>query len=265
MSISYPNPRKYKVQQSQIRYRYNHSQKIQRKALNYLFAWKTIQSFHTVKCDILIDTLQYFQNIIIKWDQQSKTMNGWTSCFLMIKSMRKILNALKKKFGYYSKDIKFSNIEKLYQITEIKNPKIIPINNLLFGLMIAAAQHPSPLDFTELQSIIEVIAQKQLLYLIANYSSRNNRPYRLPWETIDDPIIEYRKKYLKKRAKIVEYRKKLQPDYKQSKIHHYFKRKPPVYHDDAEILEILQFLDNGDDSDGNDIIKEPPRKKQRTS
>ena len=256
MSLKYPVPKKYKVKQSQIRYKYKQSKKIKQKALRHSFAWKQIRSFHTVKSDLLIDIFDYFINIIRKWDEKAKELNGWTNCYLLIKILRNILNGLKMKFSYYSKEIKFSNIEGLYQIIDSENKKIIPINNLLFGIMVAAAEHSSAINFFDLQCIVEVMAQNQLLYLIANYSSRGRRRYQLPWETIDDPVVEYRKIYSRKRCKTIENRNKLKPDYKQPKIFHFFQPKVSFHgaenDNDVEILELLEYLDN-----------EPPRKKQR--
>ena len=244
MSLLYPVPNNYKIQQSQIRYYHNVSEKIKQRILKYLFAYKELSRFHIIKSDLLIDSFKYFVTILKKWDAKSKEINGWSSCYLTIKIINNILNGLKKKFGYFSKDIRFSNVETLYQLSSTGNQKIIPLNNLIFGLLIAIEDHPLNVDFCKLLQIIECLAQRQLLYSIANYKSRGKRTYQLPWERIDDPIIEYRKKYIKQREKIVEIRKKLNPDHKQSKIDSFFKKKHILNDEDDKILELLDYLDN---------------------
>ena len=248
MSIRYPIPQNYKLLQSQIRYEYNKSSSIKQKAQKYLKSFKQLDTLHKIKSDVIIDILDYFKNIIKQWDVKSKEINGWTSCYLIIKITNDILNGFKKKYGYLSKYIEFSNIEKIYQIINVKNMKIIPVNNLIFGLLIAAEVHDET-NFHELQQIVEVMAQSQVLYLIANYRSRGNRTYQLPWERIDDPIIVYRKKYINKRNNIIKIRKRLNPDQKQYKIQDFFKQQTVstetcVLSDgDDEILQILEDLD----------------------
>ena len=244
-TLKYPISKKYKVQQSQRRYNYRKAENIKREALGYLFAYKQLSCWHTIQSDVLIDALDYLINILTKWDDKSKQLNGWQSCFLMIKTLRNIQTRLKIKFSYFSKPIKFANIEAIYQTIDCVNAKIIPINNFIFGLLIAVERHPKRVDFVKLRSIIEIMAQNQMLYLIANYPSRNKRIYRLPWERIDDPVIEYRQKFMKKREKTIKERQILQQDKKQSKIYHFFK-KTIIDHDsdDEEILNLLEYLDN---------------------
>ena len=244
MSLLYPTPNNYKIQQSQIRYYHNVSNRTKQKVLKYLFAYKQLSRCHTIKSCLLIDCFKYFVAILKKWDLKSKEINGWSSCYLTVKIINGILNGLQKKFGYFSKDIRFSNVETLYQLSFSDNQKITPLNNLIFGLLIAIEDHPSNIDFSELLQIIECLAQRQLLYSIANYKSRGKRTYQLPWERIDDPVIEYRKKYIKQREKIIELRKKLNPDRKQSKIDSFFKRKVILNDEDDKILELLDYLDN---------------------
>lgn len=246
MSIRYPVPQNYKLSQSQIRYGYRKSSNIKQKALKYLNSFKTLDRFHKIKSDFTIDVLEYFKNVVEKWDVKSKEINGWTSCYLIIKITKNILNGLKKKYGYSSKYIEFSNIEKIYQITNVENMKIIPINNLIFGLLIAT-EECNESNFHEIQQIVEVMAQSQVMYLIANYRSRGQRTYQLPWERIDDPVIVYRKKYINKRNNIIRIRKMLNPDQKQCKIHSFFKQQNDISvlsDGDEEILEILEDLDN---------------------
>jgi len=253
MFIKYPTPQNYRVPQSQIRCRYNKALIIKQKAQNYLNSFKRLDRFHKIKSDVTIDILDYFKNIIKKWDDKSKQINGWTSCYLIITIITAILNGLKRKYGYSSKYIEFSNIDKIYQITNVNNMKIIPINNLLFGLLIATEEH-CEVNFVELQQIVEIMAQSQVLYQIANYPSRGNRTYQLPWERIDDPVILYRKKFTKKRNNIIKTRKKLQPDPTQLKIQHFFKKQTLFQYDqdetsilsdgDDEILQIMEELDN---------------------
>ena len=246
MSIKYPVPQNYKIQQSQIRYKYNKSFIIKQKAQKYLKSFKKLDSSHKIRSDVTIDILDYVKNVMKAWDVKSKEINGWTSCFLTINIINDILNGFKKKYGYLSKYIEFSNIEKIYQITNVNNMKIIPINNLIFGLLIASEECDES-NFHEIQDILEVMAQSQVLYLIANYPSRGNRTYQLPWERIDDPVIEYRKKYIKKRNNIIKTRKMLNPDQKQYKIEHFFRKQNEtcVLSDgDEEIIQILEDLDN---------------------
>ena len=158
-----------------------------------------------------------------------------------------------------SKIIQFAYIENIYQIANVLNQKIIPLNNLILGLFIAIEEHSNYNDFYNLQQILEVLAQGQVLYHIAHYKSRNNRRYQLPWETIGDPVIEYRKKYRIKREKSIKIRKELEPKKKQTKIHHFFIRKSildsedtVLNSDDDEILDILDELD--DETSQDDII-----------
>ena len=248
MSVRYPNPKQYKHQQSQIRYNFKISNTIKQKALKYVFAFKQLNKYHYVKSDLLIDSLEYFVNIIKKWDDKSKQINGWTSCFLTIQIIREILNSLKKKFHYFSRDFRFSNIEALYQLTGCTNKKIIPLNNLLFGLLVAIEEHPSSIQFSNLQIIIEFMAKRQLLYLIPNYRSRGTRTYELPWERIDDPIVDYRKKYLKRRINNIKTRKLLQPNRNQLKINQFF-NSASLNKEDDETLELLCSLDNKDEQE----------------
>lgn len=255
MSIRYPVAQNYKLLQSQIRYQYNKPKNIIQKAQKYLKSFKQLDTHHKIKSDVTIDILDYFKNIIKQWDVRSKEINGWTSCFLIIKITSDILNGLKKKYGYLSKYIEFCNIEKIYQITNVNNMKIIPINNLIFGLLIAAEECDET-NFSELQEIIEVMAQSQVLYFIANYRSRKNRTYQLPWERIDDPVIVYRKKYINKRNNIIKIRKRLNPDKSQYKIQDFFKQQTiqtfshenhnetcALSDGDEEMLQILDDLD----------------------
>lgn len=248
MSLKYPIAKKYKVQQSQIRYNYNSNETIKRKALKYLFAYKQRYSFHKVKSHDLIDILEYFINIIKKWDEHSKKLNGWTSCYLTIKILRIILNGLKLKFGLYQKEIKFSNVEAIYQIIDRENPKIIPINNLLYGLLIATEEYSRDMNFYNLLSIAEVMAKNQMIYLIANYKSRKRRSYKLPWETINDPIIQYRKLFKKKREKLMKFRQNMKPDTRQTKISNFFKINDS---EDKEILDLLDYLDTDKENQVN--------------
>lgn len=247
MSLKYPVPENYKVEQSKIRYQYFQSQKIQNKVHKYLNAHKNLNFLYILKSDAAIDGLDYFINVIEKWDEKSQEINGWTNCFLMIGTLRSILTGLKRKYGYLSKSIKFANVERIYQVSNAENKKVIPMNNLIFAIFIAIQEHQRHTDFVELQQILECIAQVQFLYLIPNYKSRGNRTYQLPWERIDDPIIEYRKKGFRKRENKIKTRKKVNPDPKQSKIKHFFVRvKSPSILDseDDEILEIMDYLDN---------------------
>ena len=251
MSIKYPIPINYSVQQSQIRYTYKKPHSIKHKTLQYLKLYKHLNQVHKIKSDLTIDIFDYFKNIIKKWDEKSKEINGWTSCYLTIKIVSGILNGLKRKYGYTTKYIVFSNIEKIYQITNTQNMKIFPINNLIFGLLIAIKDHQEVLHFYELQQIVEVMAQRQVLYHIANYKSRGKRTYQLPWERIDDPIMNYRKKFAKKRNNTIKIRKNLNLDSKQNKIDFFFTKQnsneneQSVLSDgDDEILEILEELDN---------------------
>ena len=253
MIPKYPVPSKYKINQSQVRYKYSKPQKIIQKAQKYRNSFKSLSKFHDVQSDLVIDGLEYFVNITKQWDTKSKQINGWTSCYLTIKTLHDILNGFKKKYGYFSKSVKFANIEAIYQISNINNLKIWPLNNLVFGLLIAIEEHPKHSDFHELQDIIEVIAQSQVLYHIANYQYRKNRRYQLPWERIDDPVIPYRKKYNNKREKIIKIRRNVIPDQQQSKIKDFFQQTsstlpiPQILDsDDDEILAILEELDNGE-------------------
>ena len=247
MSLKCPISQNYKVQQSTIRYKYLHSNKIQQKAQKYLNVYKNINFLYILKSDLAIDGLDYFINILQIWDKKSKEINGWTSCYLTINVMKEILTGFKQKYGYLSKNIEFANIEHIYQISNTKNRKIIPINNLIIGLLIAIQEHSKYTDFHELQQILECMAQLQLLYLIPNYKSRGNRTYQLPWERIDDPVVEYRKKYIGKREKKIKIRKQVNPDKKQSKINHFFQSvndSSILDSEDDEILDILEELDN---------------------
>lgn len=244
MLPKYPIATKYKVNQSQIRYKYNKSQIIKQKAQRYLKSLEHSSCFHQVQSCLIIDGLDYFVNIVEQWDKKSKEINGWTSCYLIMKIIREILNGFKKKYGYLIKQVKFANIEAIYQISDVNNLKIWPVNNLIFGLFIAIEEHPKPLDFCKLQDIIEVIAQSQVLYQIANYKHRKKRRYQLPWERIDDPVRTYRKKYNRKREKNLRIRKNLMSDPKQSKIKDFFQPTQILDSDDDEIIQILEELDN---------------------
>lgn len=241
MSLQYPTPTKYKVQQSQIRYQYKNTDKIKQLTFKYLFAYKNLDRYHNVKSDILIDSLYYFVNIIKRWDKKSKEINGWTSAFLTIRILNNILNGLKRKFSYYSKEIKFSNVEAIYQTIDCENKKIIPINNLIFGILIAVEEHQNEIQFIELLKILEMMAQNQLIYLIANYQSRRTRSYQFPWERIDDPVIDYRKKYLRQRDNNRRERK-IRLDKRQLKIKHFFNN-TSLNEEDLEILKILDDLE----------------------
>ena len=254
MIPKYPVPVNYKLPQSQIRYKYKKSESIKRKARHYATYHKNLNGtrrLHKVKSDVVIDALDYFVNIVKKWDKKSKEMNGWKTCYLTSKLIGDILNGIRLKYGYMSKIIQFAYIETIYEIADVINQKIIPLNNLIFGLFIDVEDHSEWHDFYNLQQIFEILAQGQVLYHIGHYKSRNNRRYQLPWETIDDPIIEYRKKYLVKREKNLKIRKDLEPKKNQSKIHDFFVSKNRFHYDDEiltsdddEILDILDELDN---------------------
>lgn len=256
MIPKYPVPVNYKRPQSQTRYKYKKPESIKRKARYYKDCHKNqevIHKLHQVKSDVTIDTLDYFVNIVKKWDNKSKEINGWKNCYLTYKTVGDILCGIRRKYGYMSKMIQFVHIETIYEIVDVINAKIIPLNNLIFGLFIAIEEHSNYNDFYNLQQIVEILAQGQVLYHIANYKSRNNRSYQLPWERIDDPIIEYRKKYKIKREKNVKTRKDLEPKNKQTKIYHFFvnknnstkfERECILDSDDDEILDILDELDN---------------------
>lgn len=264
MIPKYPIPVNYKLPQSQIRYKYKKSESIKRKARYYATCHKNLNvTIHKVKSDVVIDALDYFVNIIKKWDEKSKEINGWSSCYLTYKTVGDILHGIKQKYGYMSKIIQFAYIENIYQIANVLNQKIIPLNNLILGLFIAIEEHSNYNDFYNLQQILEVLAQGQVLYHIAHYKSRNNRRYQLPWETIGDPVIEYRKKYRIKREKSIKIRKELEPKKKQTKIHHFFIRKSildsedtVLNSDDDEILDILDELDNETSQDDIIIINQ---------
>ena len=247
MFIKYPISQDYKVQQSQIRYKYLYNKNIQNKAKQYLKAYKHLNVLYVLKSDHAIDGLDYFINILRKLDQKSKEINGWTSCFLIINIISEILKGLKQKYGYFSKSIEFANIEYIYQLSNAKNKKITPINNIIFGVLIAIQQHSKSTEFNELQQILECIAQYEMIYLIANYKSRGNRTYQLPWERIDNPVFEFRKKYFRTRENRIKNRKKVNLDSKQSKINHFFQRmnhSSILDSDDDEILDLLEYLDN---------------------
>ena len=264
MIPKYPVPVHYKLPQSQIRYKYKKSESIKRKARHYASCYKSLNiryGLHKVKSDVVIDALDYFVNIIKQWNEKSKEINGWGNCYLTYRIVGDILRGIRRKYGYMSKIIQFNGIEGIYQIADVINKEIIPLNNIIFGLFIAIEEHSNYNDFYNLQQIFEILAQGQVLYHIAHYKSRNDRHYRLPWEIIDDPIIEYRKKYKIKREKNIKIRKDLAPKKKQSKIHHFFARKSildvedtVLDSDDDEILDILDELDNQKSQDEPTIV-----------
>ena len=265
MIPKYPVPVNYKVPQSQIRYKYKKSESIKKKARYYATCYKNISKykFHKVKSDVVIDSLDYFVNIIKKWDEKSKEINGWKSCYLTYKIVGDVLRGIRRKYGYISKIIQFSNVDEIYQIADVINKKIIPLNNLIFGLFVAIEEHSNYNDFYNLQQIFEVLAQGQVLYHIPHYKSRNDRRYQLPWESIEDPVIEYRKKYKIKREKNIKIRKNLAPKKKQSRIHDFFVGKRKLHSedtvldsDDDEILDILDELDNQRSQDDTTIINQ---------
>ena len=247
MFVKYPKSQKYNIQQSKIRYKYTIPVHIQQKAKTYLEAYKYKYTVNIVTSDSVIDGLNYFINIIKLWDQKSKEINGWTSCYLTINIFTEILHGFKKKFRFASKTIEFANVQAIYQISKVHNKKIIPINNLLFAVFIAIQKHSKYSDFFQLQQILEYMAQVQLLYLIPNYKSRGNRSYKLPWETINDPVVVYRKKSLDEREKYIKIRKKFNEDKNQTKIIDFFpvKNNSSILDSDDElILDILDSLDN---------------------
>ena len=121
--------------------------------------------FHKVKSDVVIDSLEYFVNIIKKWDEKSKEINGWRSCYLTYKIVGDVLRGIRRKYGYISKIIQFSNVDEIYQIADVINKKIIPLNNLIFGLFVAIEEHSNYNDFYNLQQIFEVLL-KVKFYII---------------------------------------------------------------------------------------------------
>lgn len=154
-------------------------------------------TFHSVYSDTLIMSFDYFVHISRLWDQKSREINGWTSAHLTISTAQTMLSGLKSKYRYNPKDIKFANVTSMYSISGIVDKNISALNAALFAIWIAAAENPATTDFINLRTIIEGISKSQLMYHIANYKCRRNRPYKLPWEVHDDPVIEFRKKYTK--------------------------------------------------------------------
>ena len=251
MLPKYPVAKKYKVPQSQVRYNYNKPNAIKRKAEEYLKLRRSLglTKLHRVKSDLIIDALDYFVNIVKKWDKKSKEINGWTSCFLTTSVVGEILKGCKQKYGYTCKFIEFVNVEMIYQIVDVENRNIWPLNDLVFALFVVCEENSEYNQFYYVQQVLQVLAQRQVLYHIAYYGSRKQRRYQLPWERIDDPVIDYHKSYRINREKRNKIRKNLKIDKTQSKINYFF---PDVaeqallnyFFDDDEIIAILEELDN---------------------
>ena len=220
---------------SGTRYKYSNT-KAQKLAFECIFNKNQSRLTFTVDVQLAKYSFEYISNIIAKWDERSKKLNGWKNCWLTLKYIRPIYKQFKVKFElgpkqnpYLDKKITFRTIQNVYQQLSLKDNYSRGLNQLLFAILVAVSKHRNIRDFENICDVLEIMAQNQLIYCICSYKSRGNRAFYLPWECPDDPVIHYRKQFKNKINRIINKQTKANLDFesntKQSAITKYFKPK----------------------------------------
>ena len=223
--ISYPRPNQYKVRQSKVRYKkYKIPDRYKREALSLIDYWKQHSStFHYAGSDVCITAMEYFTNIVTKWDEKSQELNGYKSCYLTISIAKQVLHPLKQKYAFKSKSIQFVIADHIFHQLEVEmNHKCWAVHNVVFALFLACEKYGKNDDWYKLRYIVEIIAMTQVMFHIDRYESRGGRTYTFPWESIDDPVIQYRKDYETTRRNKIKELNELKSNAKQPTIKNFW-------------------------------------------
>ena len=208
--VKQPEGTLYKRVISGTRYKYRNT-KAQKIAFDCIFFKNQTRLTFTADVQLAKYSYEYIANIIAKWDERSKILNGWKNCFCTLQQMRAIYKQFKVKFElgpneknpYLDKKITFRTIQNLYQQLSLKDTYSRGLNQFLFAILLAVSKHRNIKDFENICDVLEILAQNQLIYCIGSYKSRGQRAFYLPWECPDDPIIHYRKRFKNKINKII--------------------------------------------------------------
>ena len=228
--IEYPQIKKHKKPLSKIRYKYQNekldanAKKLNRKIVQAILGDVKSGTVLAARSDMVVTSFDYFVNIMRIWDDKSKEINGWKSCFFTIHNAREMLKAIKTKYSANPQTIEFRNISEIYYILGLKDKGYTALNKVFHAIWIATSKHGDINSFIDLRTIIEGIAKSQVMYHVANYKSRGSRTYQLPFEQADDPVHEYRKIYTARTMQAMQ-KKKVdhQIKFKQPGIRQFFK------------------------------------------
>ena len=201
--LKYPKHKKYKVLQSKIRYAYKtedldaNARLINRNIINTILIKKNnVTVFHYVNPCILIPSFNMFIDIMKKLDEKSKKLNGWKSAHLTIKNAREMLEAIRNKFKNETTTKKwiFRNEHSIYELLNIKSSTAPQkLKEIFFGIWIACSKYDTENKLIMLRDVIEGLCKSQMMYHIAEYKSRKDRKYALPWEVVENPLNDWKK------------------------------------------------------------------------
>ena len=278
----YPKRTDYKGQLSTTRYQFKHERKdvngkkdtaATRQCL--LYEPRNHLEPFTVHSNTAITAFDYLIKTLETWDTKSKELNGWSSAFFTILNARNMMQRIKYKYNYKPATLKFTNANSIYRILELENKGYYYLNKNLLSVWMAASKYEGYQQFLTLLTVVEGIAKSVLIFSIPNYKSRGNRTYRLPWETANDPMIPYRKKYIKSKMRQVQSQRSSDTiKLKQPGVTQFFKRKRKINQlttqsadkaktaksavkagasipTESEFHAILQELDNGSDNESD--------------
>lgn len=202
--LKYPKKKKYKNQQSNIRYQYkNKSFDVNAYKTNTniikILLWKKnhLSSFKYVDSCVLIAGLSLFIKAVELMDKKCKELNGWRSSYLTMKFSIEMLIAIKNKFKNSNTSVRwrFCNEFDIYNGLNLQRSKApLKLKEILFGIWVICSKNATENKLIHLRDLIEGVAKSQLIYHIGSYKSRKGKKYYLPWEIVEDPLIQWRAK-----------------------------------------------------------------------
>ena len=207
--LKQPIKKCYKVPISEIRYDYK-NENAKKIAIECIFFKNEQRELIEADTQLTMESFNFVTKSMKKWEERSKKLNGWGNLFFSFSKTRDMCTAIKDRYKnkmekdeYKQKKIKFMNIHNIYNQLLLQNPYVDGINRFLFSIWVAASKVENISNFKEACEALEILAKNQAIYCIANYKSRKNRAYFLPWDCPEHPVNDLKRKYIKRIEKRV--------------------------------------------------------------